>query len=326
MNLQRSFARRASRRQDAEAQVNLSQRRSWHVGSAEFAELVDLDPVLEAIYFQQYAQVPQMLVGRVVGVRTSDKAKETDQRIGSFEDPQEFNGQVYYTEPSKDYEIVYAHTHLTLGFKVERTMLEDQQYAGIFDKASNLGQSFARKRVKDEASIFNNAFTVVGYDGKSLVATDHPRSKTDATAVDNSMGTAALTDANLEAALVKLESLGDDRGELTNAMGTTLLVGRANRQKALQLTGSDKTPEDGNNSDNTHDGLQTIVHPAITGKKWFVLDGPMALMTIKWINRLNPIFGVDDDVSRTLMRSFFGRMRYSFGWSDFRAVVGSNPS
>lgn len=320
-------ALRATRRPDAEAAVNLAQRRAWHVTAYEFTELVDMDPVLSAIYFQQYKQVPQLLLGNVFGVRESTKAKETDLRIGSFMDPQAFNGQVFYDEPSKDYEIVYAHGHWTLGFKVERTMLEDNQYSGIFDQASNLGQSFARKRVKDEASVFNNAFSgVLGYDSKALVATDHPRSKSDATAVSNSMGTAALTDANLEDALVKLENLGDDRGEVTNAMGTILLVGRANRKKALELTRSPQSPEDANNAINTHGDIQAVVHPMISGKKWFVIDGPMAQMTLKWINRLAPTFGSDDDMSKTLTRSYYGRMRYSFGWSDWRFVVGSNPS
>ncbi len=297
--------------------------------SAEFTELVDLDPVLSAIFFQQYKQVPELLIGSVFGRRDSTKAKETNLRIGTFRDPQEWKGQIFYDDPNKDYDITYAHRHLTLGFKVERTLLEDMQYQGVFDRAANLGQSFARKRVKDAASEFNNAFaTVLGYDGKTLVATDHPRSETDSTTVSNSMGTAALTDANLETALVQLEELGDDRGEMTNAMGTILLVGRANRKKALELTESPQTPESGNNAVNTHSGLTAIVHPAITSKKWFVIDGLYAQMVNLWYDRLGPApeFGVEDDKANTLVRSYFGRVRNSFGWSDWRFVVGSNAT
>lgn len=298
--------------------------------SPEFTELTDLDPVLSEVFFLKYRQVPEMLIGTVFSRRDSTKAKETDLRIGSFTDPQLWNGQVFYDEPNKDYEVVYAHRHLTLGFKVERTLLEDMQYGGIFDSAGNLGQSFARRRAKDAASVFNNAFVggVAGYDGKTLVATDHPRSKSDATAVSNSMGTSALTDANLDAALTQLAELGDDRGEETNAMGTILLVGRSNAQKAKQLVGSPLTPENANNAINTNTGLELLVCPYITGKKWFVIDGGMSQMALKWYDRLGPEpeFGVDDDRSSTLVRSFFGRVRNSFGWTDWRFVVGSNPS
>lgn len=295
--------------------------------SGNFSELVDLDPVLTEVFFQEYAQIPQILVGPVISRRESTKAKETEKRVGSFGEPQPFNGQVTYDTARDDFSITYAHAHLTLGFKVDQEMLEDLQYGAIFDSAENLAQSFARKRVRDEASIFNNAFaTVTGYDGKTLVATDHPRSKTDTTAVSNTMATAALTEANLEAAIVKLEELGDDRGNETNAMATHLIVGRGQRSKALKLTGSTLEAETGNNAINTHTGIIPVVHPMITGNKWFVIDAMQSRRAAKWYDRIEPDFYATWDSGDTLVRSFWGRMRYSFGWSDFRWVVGSNPS
>ena len=295
--------------------------------SAGFSVLTDLDPVLSEIFYQQYGQINPMLLGSIIGVRTSTKAKETHQRIGAFGDPQPWQGQVHYDSADPDYQIEWLHEQLTLGFKVERTLLEDMQYSGIFDSAGNLGQSFNRKVVKDEASVFNNAFaTVLGYDGKTLVATDHPRSKSDSTAVTNSMGTVALTDANLEAAIIKLEGLGDDRGDQTTAMATHLVVGRSLRQTAIKLTGSTLEPETGNNAVNTHTSLVPVVHPLITSKKWFVVDAGMAKMQMIWYWRLMAAFAAAEDQSSTLIRSFFGRMRYSFGWQDFRWVVRSNAS
>lgn len=327
--LMQSNTLRAARRPNSEAQVDLSKRRAWFVeSSAAFPELVDLDPVLAEIFYQKYRQITPMLLDKIIGVRRSTKAKETSKRIGSFGDPQPWEGQVHYDDASPDYQIEWTHSELTLGFKVERTLLEDMQYQNIFDNASQLGQSFNRKVVKDEASIFNNAFSgsYLGYDSKALVATDHPRSKTDSTATSNSMGTAALTEANLETAIVQLEGLGDDRGEQTVAMATHLVVGRAQRMKALKLTGSTLEPESANNAVNTHTSLTPLVHPLISGNKWFVVDAPMALMAMIWWWRVPAYFDTDDDRSKTLMRSYFGRTRYTFGWQDFRWLVGSNAS
>ncbi len=319
---------KTARRSDAEAGVNLSKRRAWFVeASAGFPNLVDLDPVLTEIFYQKYRQINPLLLNTIFGVRQSTKAKETSLRVGSFGDPQPWEGQVNYDDADPDYEIEWSHSHLTNGFKVEKTMIEDMQYQGIFDNAGNLGQSFNRKVVKDEASVFNNAFAgVLGYDGKTLVATDHPRSKSDATAVSNSMGTAALTEANLETAIVQLEGLGDDRGEQTVAMATHLVVGRAQRLKALKLTGSTLEPETANNAVNTHTSLTPLVHPLITGNKWFVADAGMSMMAMLWFWRLMAEFGSEDDRSKTLMRSYFGRTRYSYGWQDWRWVVGSNAA
>lgn len=295
--------------------------------SAAFPELVDLDPVLAEVFFQNYQQITPSLLNVIIGVRSSTKAKETTQRVGSFGDPQLWEGQIHYDDASPDYQIQWTHDQYTLGFKVERTLLEDMQYQQIFDSAANLGQSFNRKVVKEEAAVFNNAFSgVTGYDSVALVSGSHPRSKTDATTVSNSMGTAALTEANLETAIVQLEGLGDDRGEETVAIATHLVVGRAQRMKALKLTGSTLEPESGNNAVNTHTNIVPVVHPLITGNKWFVVDAPRAMMSMLWWWRLPAQFGSDDDASKTLVRNYFGRMRFSKGWQDWRWVVGSNAS
>lgn len=294
---------------------------------SDFGFLTDLDPVLSEIFYQDYRQISPSLLGTIWGVRTSSKAKETHRRIGSFGDPQPWEGQVAYDSVDPDYQIEWVHDALTLGFKVDEDTLNDNLYQGIFDQASNLGQSFNRKVIKDEASPFNLAFSGwTGYDGETLVSASHPRSLTDSTTVSNSMGTLALTDTNLESAIVQLEGLGDDRGEETVAIATHLVVGRQNRKKAFELTSSDFEPESANNAINTHKGLIPVVHPLISGKKWFVVDAPMATKSLLWYWRQNAEFRADADTSTTLVRSFFGKMRYSKGWSDWRWVVGSNAS
>lgn len=299
--------------------------------SSAFSSLVDLDPALAEIFWQKYEGVNPLLLNRVIGVRGSDKAKETHQRVGSMGDPTEFNGQVDYDEFAPDYEVTYSHKHFTKGFKVDIEMFEDMQYSQMFTEASALGTAFIRKRVKDEASIFNNAFNTaaayLGYDSKPLVSASHPRSKTDSTTVSNLVtGSPALSESSLETAINQLEVLGDDKGNETGAMATILLGGRNNRKKIRQLTESVLAPESANNAVNVDADLVGIVHPYITGNKWFVIDGPMALMSLLWYNRVPVTFGADQDVSNTLMRSFFGRMRYSTGWQDWRFVVGSNAS
>jgi len=299
--------------------------------SGAFSSLVDIDPVLSEIFWQKYSQLSPILLNRVIGVRSSNKSKETHQRIGSMGDPTPFNGQVDYGEFAADYEVEWSHGHLTKGFKVTQTMFEDNQYSGIFDQAGQLGTAFARKVVKDEASIFENAFNTgaayLGYDAKPLVSASHPRSKSDSTNVSNLVsGSPALSAASLETAINQLEGLGDDLGNETGAMATVLLGGRNNRKKIRELTESQLTPESANNATNVDADLIGLIHPYISGNKWFVIDGPAAQMMLLWYNRIPVQFGADQDVSNTLMRSFFGRTRYSKGWQDYRFVVGSNAS
>lgn len=294
--------------------------------SENFTQLTDLDPVLTEIFYQHYAQV-QAVRQSIFGLRTSSKAKETDLRIDSFSDPVPLNGTVEYEAPQRDYEIEYRHTEFAKGFIVERAMIDDMQYEGIFTNASNMGTAFARKQEKDAASVFNNAFSssYLGYDGKALCADDHPRSRTNSTAVDNSLAL-ALTSDNLETAILQMQGFKDEKGEEISVIPDTLLVPRALRKTALEIVGSVLNPETANNAINVHMGMNVVVWPYLTdANAWFVLDSAMAKRYLKWYTRVNPEFAAVNDFD-TFQRKYRGYMRYSYGWSDFRFVVGSNPS
>lgn len=294
--------------------------------SENFTQLTDLDPVLTEIFYQHYNQIAPKRT-TIFGMRTSNKAKETDLRIDSFSDPTEFNGKIEYETPHSDYEIVYTHTHFTKGFQIEQTMLEDMQYDGIFSSASSMGTAFARKQEKDAAAVFNNAFSAsyLGYDSKALCANDHPRSSTDSTAVDNYL-TLALNAANLETAVITMQAFGDDQGEEISIMPDTLIVPRALAKTARELVGSPLNPETGNNAINVHAGMNLVVWEYLTDTNaWFVIDSTMAKRYLKWYDRINPQFAAEDSFD-TLIRKYRGRMRYSTGWSDFRWIIGSNPS
>lgn len=291
--------------------------------SSNFPQLSDLDPVLSGIFFQQYEALPAYR-NLIFGVRQSDKAKETDLRIGSLGDPLAFDGTVVYDSADPDYAIEYTHVEYTRGFQVERKLLDDGQYAGIFDQASALGVAFARKQEKDAASVFNNAFSVAapGYDGLPLCSDSHVRSQSDATTISNTR-TDALSATALDAAIVQLMGLGDDLGEPISTIPTLLLVPQALRRTALELTESAFSPEDDSNAVNVNAGLRTIVWPYLTSSTaWFVLDGVMAQRVLKWYDRVLPEFAAEDSFD-TLIRKYRGYARWSFGWSDWRFVVGS---
>ena len=147
-----------------------------------FTQLTDIDPILTDIFYQEYTR--ELGSGGVMAlfrVGRSQKAKETDLKVGSFKDPVLFTGKVQYTDAKANYEVEYDFDEWVNGFQITRQMRDDMQYEGIFASASEMGTSFARKRRKDAASVFNNATSAsfVGYDVKALAANDHPRSKAD---------------------------------------------------------------------------------------------------------------------------------------------------
>ncbi len=291
------------------------------LSSNQFPSFVDFDPTLTEIFYTQYERDLGMGgVAQLFRQLTSSKAKETDQRVGGFSDPETFNGTVKYDTPRRGYEIEYTFDELVKGFAIERKMRDDLQYETIFDEARGMATAFARKRRKDAASVFNNATSTsyLGYDSKALCANDHPRSRTDSTAVDN-LGALTLTSSNLETAVVAHQNLKDDLGEEIVIMPDVLVVPRALRQTAREIVGSEHVPENANNAINVQAGNWTIVvDPYLTSPTaWWIVDSTMATRYLKWYDRIMPEFAGVQDFD-TMVWKYRGYVRYGYGWSGFR--------
>jgi hypothetical protein len=180
---------------------------------------------------------------------------------------------------------------------------------------------------KDAASVFNNAFSgsFLGYDSKALCADDHPRSESDSTSVDNN-ATLALTADNLETVRQQANALVDDKGELFSGNWDLLIVPDELRRTAHEITMSELDPDSAENANNMFTNMRYIAWNRLTdANAWFLVDSEAMNRYLKWYWRVRPEFGAVEDFD-TFLRKYRGYMRYSYGWSEFRWIVGSNPS
>jgi len=295
--------------------------------AASFPELTDLDPVLTEIFYQHLVPTtPQM--DALFRLTTSTKGQEVDLRVGSIANPEPFRGQVDYHGIESDYSITYKHTEFADGIEIERKLLDDAQYAGIFDSAAMLAQSFSRRRDDDAASVFNHAFSssYTGYDSVALCSDSHPRGKNNATVVDNSYAL-ALSKANLGTIRTAMRKFVDDQGRRISIRPDTLLVPPDLEETAHDIVRSPLDPDSANNRANMFYGLlKVIVWDALTDTNaWFLIDSQMSKRYLKWVDRISPEFAAVDDFD-TMRRKYRGYMRYSYGWSEWRWIIGSNPS
>ena len=298
------------------------------LASLQFPQFVDFDPVLTEVFFSQYDRDLQRGAGvhGLFRIGTSNKSKETDLRVGGFEDPVPFNGTIEYDVARRGYEVEYDFDEFVKGFGITRKMRDDLLYDTIFDSASGMATAFARRVRKDAASVFNNSTSssYLGYDSKALCANDHPMSRTDSTSVDN-LGALALTAENLETAVLAMQDFGDDLGEEITIMPDTIVVPRALRKNALEIVGSDKRPDDAENAINVQEGIwNIIVDPYLTSSTaWWIVDSTMSRRYLKWYDRVPVEFAGMQDFD-TMIWKYRGYMRYGYGWSDFRWVYQGN--
>lgn len=286
-----------------------------------------LEPGLRKIFFETYAEVPEQF-SRIYKVNTSKMAKETDYGLGAFGDwtKRENNlSPVDYATISPGLERTYVHEAFTKGFMIERELYDDEQYRQIskFPKGmARAGRAFVEK---EAAKTLINGFTVAGYDGKPLLANDHPL--LDSSGVGDNLITGELNDANLKIALQCMRETVDEAGNLVHFRANKLVVPPALEFTAKELINSaQKAGTDYNDINTIKGALEVVVYDFIgeaaggSDTAWFVVDGSQHELNFFW--RVKPEFKWAEDFD-TFVAKYRGYMRFSYGYSDWRGIVGS---
>jgi hypothetical protein len=183
------------------------------------------------------------------------------------------------------------------------------------------------KQVK-AAAVLNNAFTggaSAGGDGKALCATDHPLTSGGTFANEPSVA-ADLNETSLEDALISIAGFVDERGLKVALRGMKLIIPRQLQFVAERLMASNLRVGTADNDINALRSMGMLpegytVNDFLTDPDaWFVkTDAPRGFVHFE---RTPLSTNMEADFDTGNMR-FKARERYSFGFSDPRAVFGS---
>lgn len=217
----------------------------------------------------------------------------------------------------------YRHVAYALGYIVTREMIDDNLYESkSMQFAKSLRFSFRTSKEIVHANVLNRAFNASypGSDGKELIATDHP---TLGGTQSNELATPAdLSEASLEDALTMIGTMKNGRGLPISLRGMKLVISPSeafNAKRLLESTGQSGTA---NNDINAVRGeVSVVVNNYLTDPDaWFVTtDAPNGLMSFQ---RKAFEFDKENDFD-TMNAKAKGYERYSCGWTDWRAIVGS---
>ena len=291
----------------------------------QWAEL--LEPGLRAIFeLQRTALAAQAVAPLLFNVSGSSKSSEYNLSIGGLGDWKEYKGAIEYDESEEGHKTTYTHVEFARGFKVERALVDDDLYNIINKRPAGLALSAERKKEKDAASVFNNAFssTYAGGDAVALCSDSHPQSPSNAAVQDNAGSSTFSYDAVIATRRLMRE-FKDDRGELVVSMPDVILVPPELEEAAWTVVNTMNKPGGANNDANY---VRSKINRVITwdyltdANNWFMIDSSLAKQMLNWFNRVNLEFAMDPTSDFTLEARFRGYMRYSYGWSDWRWVYG----
>ena len=262
---------------------------------------------------------------------TSTQNYEEDVQLTTFGlVPRKTEGQgVIYDSEVQGFVTRYTHIAYALGYIVTKEEMDDNLYEQVSKKrAGSLAMSFRQTKENIAANVYNRAFNSLytGGDGVSLLNIAHPNT-TGGTFSNKLFVDADLSEASLEQAVIDIMGYQNDRGLLIAAMPRSLHIPRQEWFNAKRILESVYQPGTANNDPNIlkatnafPEGIK-VNHYFTSPHAWFIRtnipDG------MKYYERVAMQFDQDNDFD-TMNVKAKGYERYSFGWSDPRALYGSN--
>ena len=289
----------------------------------------ELEPGLNALFGMEYQRYENEHA-EIYDTVSSDRAFEEDVLLVGFGNaPTKVEGQgVSFDTASESYSARYTHETIALAFALTEEAIEDNLYDRLgarYTKA--LARSMAHTKQVKAASILNNAFnsSFTGGDGKELCATDHPLAS--GGTLSNELSTAAdLNETSLENSLIDIANFKDDRDMILALRGMKLIVPTNLQFVADRLM---DTPGRVGTSDNDISAVRNmgmvpegyVVNHFLTDTDAFFIktDCPDGF---KHFERTPLSTAMEGDFDTGNMR-FKARERYSFGFSNPRAIFGS---
>jgi len=287
-------------------------------------------PGIKAWWGQVYDEHPEEY-SKLFDSDTSSQNYEEDVQLTGFGlAPRKSEGSgVQYDSEIQGFTTRYTHVAYALGYIVTKEELDDNLYEQVSRRrAAALAMSFRQTKENVAANVYNRGFngTYTGGDGVALCSTAHPN-VSGGTFANKPLVDADLSEASLEDAMIAVMGFQNDRGLLINVMPKSLVVARQNWYNANRILKSVYTPSSANNAVNvlvaTNALPEGIVmnHYLTSPNAWFLRTNIQNGM--KYYSRVGIQFDQDNDFD-TMNAKAKGYERYSFGWTDPRAIYGVN--
>ena len=294
------------------------------------AQLVkELEPGLNALFGLEYNRYENQ-DKEIFMTETSDRAFEEEVMLSGFASaPTKQEGAgVVFDDAQETFTARYTHETIALAFAITEEAIEDNLYDRLAARYTRaLARSMSNTKQVKAAQVLNQAqFTAVtGGDGVSLINNAHPLA-TGGT-FSNRLATASdLNETSLEQSLIDIAGFVDERGLRIALQGMKMII-----PKELQFTAERlmKTPHRTSTADNDINAIYQMgmvpqgyrVNNFLTDTDSFFLltDVPNGL---KHFVRAPLKTAMEGDFDTGNVR-FKARERYSYGWSDPRAIFGN---
>lgn len=285
-------------------------------------------PGMHAFWGRQYNEHPQEW-SKIFDTESSEKNYEEDTEVTGFglATVKAQGTAISYDSETQGPTTRYTHVTYGLGYIVTREELEDNLYEAV-SKRRIKALSFSVRSTEETvaANILNRAFnsSYVGGDGKEMCATDHPT--LDGTQ-SNELSTAAdLSEASIEDMCIQIMQAKNSRGLKFALMPRKLIVAPSEAFNAERILKSSLQSGTANNDVNALRSMGVLPEGVVVNHYltdpdawWIKTNAPNGLVRY---NRRATEFKQDNDFDTENAKAK-STLRFSIGWTDWRAIYGT---
>jgi hypothetical protein len=297
-------------------------------------QFIELEGNINEVY-DAYFKMKTDFIPKLFNVVKKNQAQYTDYTTGAAGRMSPWNGSVTYDSFEKGYEKQYKPSKYSTGIQVDRDMHEDKEYERIKTRVENVAYGVFKTLQYESAENFNQAFgTATGYvgpDSAGLCSASHKLTPT--AAVQSNTGTLELDYTNLETTLRAMEDWTDDREDKMLVNGNMVIASPYWRDSCKKLFGSEKEAFVADNQKNIYKDFEFMIHPLITGKKWFVVNRELMKngSGLNFFMRRDPrTLERDGNAAKgdfnTEILSWKSVGRWVKGWTNWFFIYGQNPA
>ena len=292
----------------------------------------ELEPGLNALFGMSYDSYDREYE-EIFAIEDSERAFEEEVLITGFGTaPTKTEGAgVAFDTASEGFTARYTHDTIALAFSLTSEAVEDNLYDSLGRRyVKALARSMANTKEVKGADVLNNAFnsSFAGGDGQPLISTAHPLAG-GGTLANRATTMADLNETSLEDALIDISTFTDDRGLTISVQATKLVVPPQLVFVADRILNSTLRSGTADNDVNAirNTGVlpqgYTVNHYLSDPDAFFVLTSVTdAGEGLKMFQRTAMETSMEPDFSTDNIR-YKARERYSFGFSDWRGIYGS---
>jgi|TARA_R110002020_G_scaffold474304_1_gene705256 hypothetical protein len=292
----------------------------------------ELEPGLNALFGMSYDSYDREYE-EIFAIEDSERAFEEEVLITGFGTaPTKTEGAgVAFDTASEGFTARYTHDTIALAFSLTSEAVEDNLYDSLGRRyVKALARSMGNTKEVKGADVLNNAFNTsfAGGDGQPLISASHPLAG-GGTLANRATTMADLNETSLEDALIDISTFTDDRGLTISVQASKLVVPPQLVFVADRILNSTLRSGTADNDVNAirNTGVlpqgYTVNHYLSDPDAFFLLTSVTdAGEGLKMFQRTAMETSMEPDFSTDNIR-YKARERYSFGFSDWRGIYGS---